>query len=207
MTVTRLIIARHGNTFTSEQTPTRVGLKTDIPLVPSGQKQARKLGEYLKINNLVPNQIFTSVLKRTIEMGQIIESVIDKNIPQTQDIRFNEIDYGPDENMPENVVLQRIGEHSIRAWNEKTIVPDGWIVDPEQIIQDWLLFGEECLSQRAGQTTLAVTSNGIARFAPHLTGDFESFKGDLKISTGALCILEKHCEEEYWKITSWNIRP
>ena len=30
---TRIIIARHGNTFTKEQTPTRVGGRTDLPLV------------------------------------------------------------------------------------------------------------------------------------------------------------------------------
>ena len=31
--VTRIIIARHGNTFTKDQTPLRVGAGTDLPLV------------------------------------------------------------------------------------------------------------------------------------------------------------------------------
>jgi len=52
-----------------------------------------------------------------------------------------------------------------------------------------------------------ITSNGIARFAPHLTGAFEAFRRDhkLKISTGALAILTN--ENGVWKIEGWNIKP
>jgi probable phosphoglycerate mutase len=207
MTKTRLLIARHGNTFTPDQTPTRVGLHTDLPLVQSGQDQATRLAIYLKDNDLTPDKIYTSVLKRTIEMGQIVEDVIGKEVPQTQHSMFNEIDYGPDENMPEDAVIQRIGQDAITAWNKKTTVPDGWIVDPNQIIKDWISFGDTCNDQHQGQTVLAITSNGVARFSPHLTGDFDGFSGDLKISTGALCILEKSDDNDHWTIIDWNIRP
>ena len=43
----KLIIARHGNTFNKGETPTRVGSRTDIPLVDSGKEQAKLIGEYL----------------------------------------------------------------------------------------------------------------------------------------------------------------
>lgn len=207
MTKTRLLIARHGNTFTPDQTPTRVGLHTDLPLVQSGQDQATRLAIYLKDNDLTPDKIYTSILKRTIEMGQIVEDVVGKEIPQTQHSMFNEIDYGPDENMPEDAVIQRIGKDAITAWNEKTTVPEGWVVDPAQIVKDWVSFGRTCNDQHHGQTILAVTSNGVARFSPHLTGDFDGFSGDLKISTGALCILEKSDNDDHWTIIDWNIRP
>jgi probable phosphoglycerate mutase len=207
MTKTRLLIARHGNTFTPDQTPTRVGLHTDLPLVQSGQDQATRLAIYLKDHDLTPDKIYTSVLKRTLEMGQIVEEVIGKDVPQTQHSMFNEIDYGPDENMPEYAVIQRIGQDAITAWNKKTTVPGGWIVDPNQIIKDWISFGETCNNQHHGKTILAITSNGVARFSPHLTGDFDGFSGDLKISTGALCILEKSDDDNHWVIIDWNIRP
>ncbi len=51
--MTTLIIARHGNTFGPEDTPTRVGAHTDLPLVKSGQEQARKIGAWLKEQNIL----------------------------------------------------------------------------------------------------------------------------------------------------------
>ena len=39
---TRLLIARHGNTFQPDETPKRLGLQ-DIPLVESGLAQGRAL--------------------------------------------------------------------------------------------------------------------------------------------------------------------
>ncbi len=145
MTTTRLLIARHGNTFTSDQTPTRVGLRTDLPLVASGQEQAKKLGAYLKTHNYTPDKIYTSVLQRTIEMGAIVEAVTGQNILTERSEMFNEIDYGPDENMPESAVIERIGKESIAEWNRRAIVPKGWLVDPEKIAKDWLQFGKDCL--------------------------------------------------------------
>ncbi len=209
MTITRLLIARHGNTFTSDQTPTRVGLKTDLSLVPSGQKQARKLALFLKDNDLIPESIFTSVLKRTIEMGEIIKATLDLSIPSEQNPIFNEIDYGPDENKPEEDVIARLGAQAIQEWNEKAIVPEGWHVDPEHITKEWLNFGEQCERDRLGQTSLVITSNGIARFSPHLTGDFDHFilHQTLKIATGALCVLEKKDTDHFWSIKEWNVRP
>ena len=210
MTTTRLLIARHGNTFTPDQTPTRVGRRTDLPLVPSGQEQARRLALYLKEHNLIPDHIVTSVLKRTIEMGTLIEEILEISIPSETSAIFNEIDYGPDENKSEDDVIARIGTSAIKDWNEKAIVPQGWDVHPQKIIQDWIGFGQECTTKRVGETTLVITSNGIARFAPYLTGDFDGFTlggHPLKISTGALCILEKTEGNSVWRIADWNIRP
>jgi 2,3-bisphosphoglycerate-dependent phosphoglycerate mutase len=54
-----------------------------------------------------------------------------------------------------------------------------------------------------------VTSNGIARFAPYLTGNFKEFsqKHTIKISTGALCIFEEQANSENWTCLEWNISP
>ena len=47
-----LIIARHGNTFRPGETPTRVGARTDLPLVE--EERARGIGLYLKKLGLIP---------------------------------------------------------------------------------------------------------------------------------------------------------
>ena len=41
--MTTLIIARHGNTFDKGDIPTRVGARTDLPLVEKGRAQAKAL--------------------------------------------------------------------------------------------------------------------------------------------------------------------
>ncbi|PZP55110.1 MAG: phosphoglycerate mutase [Micavibrio aeruginosavorus] len=198
---TTLLIARHGNTFSPGDTPTRVGGRTDLPLVESGQEQARNLGRYLKDRSLIPDLILTSQLKRTKQMAEIIKTEIGAPIETHPLAIFNEIDYGPDENKKEEDVIARLGREAIEKWDKEAIVPDGWLADPEQITRNWQNFANEL---ETGGTTLVITSNGIARFAPAIAQNPEA-AASLKISTGALCHLERNQAE--WLIKAWNIKP
>ena len=200
MTVT-LLIARHGNTFEKNEVPRRIGKNTDLPLVSSGILQAKALALYLKAQGLMPSRVFTSPLKRTRETANLIAP----DVEIINDARFSEIDYGVDENKSEADVIARIGKSALKAWDTSAIVPEGWRVDPDSIIKMWLTFGKECATFH-DETILVVTSNGIARFAPYLTGNFEEFNKthDIKIATGALCIL--NYEKNKWLIVDWNIR-
>lgn len=205
--MTTLIIARHGNTFEAGETPRRVGGRTDIPLVESGRQQAIALGRYLKEHNLIPDVVYASQLKRAQETARLaIHETGVANPVYTLDI-FNEIDYGPDENKTAVEVTSRIGAQAIKDWDQYCKVPDGWKVDPQQIIQNWIDFGEQIRAHDDNETVLVVTSNGIARFAPHLTGQFEEFRQNnaLKLSTGAIAIF-RHRDGQ-WVIEGWNIKP
>ena len=205
--MTTLIIARHGNTFGPEDTPTRVGGRTDLPLVEKGHEQAKAIGKYLSENKLIPDVVYTSNLQRTQETARIAikESGVTNPI-FTLDM-FNEIDYGPDENKTEDEVIARIGAEAIQKWDKEAIVPDGWKANPDQITKNWELFADQISAHDDNETVLVVTSNGIARFAPHLTEDFETFKSQhpLKLSTGALGILEQNNNK--WVVKEWNIKP
>lgn len=205
--MTRLIIARHGNTFGPDDTPTRVGAHTDIPLVEKGFAQGRAIGRYLKEHSLIPDVVYTSRLQRTIQTAQeaIKESGV-TNPTFALDI-FDEIDYGPDENKTEDEVIARIGAQAIKDWDSQAIVPDGWKINPQDIIKNWQGFAEQIRAHDDNETVLVVTSNGIARFAPYLTGDFDGFKSEhkIKLSTGALGILSYNGET--WVCEGWNIRP
>ena len=204
---TRLIIARHGNTFGPGDTPTRVGRRTDLPLVASGEAQARRIGDYLRQRQLVPDAVFAAPLKRSHDTARLAVEALGGDLPITIDERFNEIDYGPDENQPESAVVARIGAPALRDWDERAAVPSGWQADPQTIIQNWLAFGDICRQSFSDRTVLVVTSNGIARFAPHLTGDFEGFRRrhGIKIATGALCFLR--LQGSQWVVEQWNVRP
>ncbi len=202
---TTLLIARHGNTFSKGQTPTRVGKHTDLPLVESGLQQARRLAIHLNEHDLIPDRIFTSQLLRTQQMAETINHALGTEIETTAEEMFDEVDYGPDENKPETDVIARIGQAAIDAWDKNATVPQGWKVNPNEIIEHWKAFGKVCESRYKDKTVLAITSNGIARFAPHLTGSFDAFDQDIKIATGALCALQNVNGE--WNIMEWNVRP
>jgi 2,3-bisphosphoglycerate-dependent phosphoglycerate mutase len=209
--MTTLIIARHGNTFEAGETPTRVGARTDLPLTEKGLDQGKAIGKYLLENNMVPDVVYTSLLKRTIQTAEaaIKETGIRQPV-YPLDI-FNEIDYGPDENKSEEEVIARIGAQAIKDWDNDAVAPEGWEVNPEEIIQNWKGFAEKIVTHDDGQefkeTIMVVTSNGVARFAPYITGDFEAFAKEhkIKISTGAICIFE--FEDGKWVVKGWNIKP
>ena len=208
--MTKLIIARHGNTFTADQTPTRVGARTDMPLVEKGKEQAKQLGLYLKQKNLIPDVVYASPLKRTFETAKIsLENADCSDLDIITEEIFKEIDYGPDENKTEDEVIARIGKEAIEAWDKEAIVPPGWQVDPAAIIQNLKNFAKMCEEKHAGKNILVLTSNGIARFSPYLTGDFDSFAQDhkIKISPGALAVFEKESTDPVWTVTHWNTKP
>lgn len=205
---TRLLIARHGNTFGPGDIVTRVG-RTDLPLVESGLLQGHKLGIYLQQQHLIPDVIFASELKRALQTAEQAVHAMQQTISIKALSIFNEIDYGIDENQPEEKVVARLGSEALTAWETNAIIPPGWHVDPQAIITNWKLFAEQLCKEFSGKTILVVTSNGIARFAPYLTGDFDAFraKHTIKISTGALCIFENSAQTENWECVQWNIKP
>lgn len=205
--MTSLITARHGNTFTPDQTPTRVGKATDLPLVESGLLQAEALGRALAEKGLIPDVVYTSNLRRTQQTAHRALEVMNRPLQTISDPRFDEIDYGPDENKTEDDVVSRIGKDAIDEWNKNAVVPPGWNIDPETIKQGWMGFAEEILEKHPEQTVLVVTSNGVGRFAPYITGDFETFRRNypLKLKTGAYGIFEY--DGQNWHVMEWNTRP
>ncbi len=214
--MTTLIIARHGNTFNPGDTPTRVGGRTDLPLVEKGETQGRALGRYLREHDLLPDVAYSSTLQRTRKMAELALKEAGMSLPVYALDIFDEIDYGPDENKPEDEVIARVGKEALLLWNEKAIVPDGWRVNPDEIIRNWRRFAhqitkvDDTLTNHLldiDETVLVVTSNGIARFAPHITDDFEDFlqKFSIKLKTGALGILR--FSQNKWSVEDWNIVP
>ncbi len=204
---TRIIIARHGNTFTKDQTPTRVGGRTDLPLVE--EERGTLVGKYLKDVGLLPDKIWAAPLKRTMKTAELAAAAMGINLPVEEDNSFREIDYGPDENKTEDEVIARIGQEAIDKWNAEAIVPDGWKVDVEGTINTWIDLGKKVFAEYKDKNVLVVSSNGVIRFAPYLTGDFAKFASehDIKVGTGCVCIFEKENENTPWKCIEWNLKP
>lgn len=197
-----LIIARHGNTFRKGETPTRVGSRTDLPLVE--EERGRGIGLYLKKLGLQPDRILAAPLQRTMKTAELAAEELCYAGTVQADPRFIEVDYGPDENKTEEEVIARIGEEAINLWNSEALVPDGWKVDVAAIIANWQALAAEV---KEGETLLCVSSNGTIRFAPHLTGDYAGFCAthDIKVPTGGVCIFTTE-DGANWICREWGVK-
>lgn len=192
-----LYIVRHGNTFDKGDVVTRVGGRTDLPLSVSGQAQAQSLARNFAIIPFATAR--SGPLKRTRETANAILSAQPNAPDLTTDLFLREIDYGPDENRPEDEVIARIGKPALEAWESHSNVPPGWRVDPQAVIGNWQeLFSE--LAEEAGNH-LIVTSNGIARFA---LAAANAHRPDAKLPTGGYGIIEVAPDIA---VIAWNLRP
>ncbi len=220
-----LIIARHGNTFRKGETPTRVGSRTDLPLVE--EERGRGIGKYLAKLGLLPTRILAAPLQRTMCTAALAAEELGNPCPVIPDARFIEVDYGPDENHSEEETkarlgtdiarangtdpatlsaeeLDKLGETAIEQWNAQAIVPPGWKVDVESIIRNW---NELTAEIGEGETLLCVSSNGTIRFAPYITGDYAAFcaEHDIKVPTGGVCIFTS-ADGNTWACREWGVK-
>jgi probable phosphoglycerate mutase len=194
----RLIIVRHGNTFDKGDVVTRVGGRTDLALSVSGRAQAEALARHFAGIPFATAR--SGPLKRTRETASAILAAQSDPPELATELFLREIDYGPDENRPEDEVIARIGKPALDAWESEFVPPPGWRVDPAAISGNWQqLFAD--LRDEAG-AHLIVTSNGIARFALHAAAVRHP---DPKLLTGAYGVIE--LSGGSLTVTAWNVRP
>ena len=196
----KLYIVRHGNTFETGDIVTRVGGRTDLPLSPSGEAQAQKLAQHFADEGIAFATARSGPLKRTRRTAAAILAA-QANPPELAiDLFLREIDYGPDENRPDDEVVARIGKAALDAWERDSIPPPGWRVDPAAVTGNW----QEVFADLRDETGahLVVTSNGIARFALAAAGET---RPDAKLATGAYGVIEIGGDIAH--VRDWNRRP
>lgn len=195
-----LYIVRHGNTFDKGDTVLRVGGCTDLDLSTSGELQAGGLAMHFAEFETQPVRVIAGPLKRTLQTAQAIADALGVLNVQV-DERLREIDYGPDEGKPEDEVVARLGEAALAAWESDATVPDGWEVDPEALVQVWKDLLIE--THHGAGDVIAVTSNGVARFALEAAGAVG--KAPMKLRTGAYGIIA--VREFDLELVAWDVRP
>lgn len=200
--ISRVIILRHGNTFDKGDVVTRVGGRTDLPLSASGRAQAEALARHFADRPFATAR--SGPLRRTRETALAILAAQPQSPELTTDLFLREIDYGPDENRPEEEVIARIGAAALEAWETAGRPPPGWRVDPAAIVGNW----QETFAELAGQTGdhLIVTSNGIARFALEAAHRPGERRPELhgKLATAAWGVIR--LEGERALVEAWNVR-
>lgn len=204
--MTKLLIARHGNTFDKGDVLLRVGKKTDLPLSVSGKEQAEKLGGYLATKYPQIDKVFSSSLIRTKDTAKIALKTMGVNdVDVIASEVFDEIDYGLDEGQTEEAVILRLGTDALKKWDEQAIAPEGWLVDVEQIKANWRIFADSI--KASNEVILVVTSNGTARFVPYILDNPDEFiaNNNIKLSTGSVSCFSFEGGE--WVTEYWGYKP
>lgn len=193
------IIVRHGNTFEAGEPPRRIGARTDLPLTAAGTAQAEALGAHFAAQGWHFARVLVSPLLRTrATAAAILGHLPGSPEPEPCDW-LREIDHGPDEDMPEDAVLARIGADALAAWDERAVAPPGWTVDAEARIAGW-----RALFAQSEGPVLLVTSNGAARFALMAAG-LEA-AGSLKLATGSYGAIRRGAGGML-DVAEWGRRP
>jgi len=118
----KLIMVRHGqsiwnleNLFTGW---------TDVDLTPLGCDEARQAGRELKRERLVPDLVFTSVLKRAIRTQWLMLDELDLLwLPVERHWRLNERHYGALQGLNKAQTVERHGEAQVQLWRRSYDVP------------------------------------------------------------------------------------
>jgi 2,3-bisphosphoglycerate-dependent phosphoglycerate mutase len=126
-----LVLLRHGesewnakNLFTGW---------VDVDLNSKGEAEARRGGELLKENGLLPDVVHTSVLRRAIRTGEIALRAADRDwIPVRRSWRLNERHYGALQGKDKKQTLETYGEEQFMLWRRSYDTPPPPIADGDE---------------------------------------------------------------------------
>ena len=117
-----LVLLRHGqSTWNAENLFTGW---VDVPLSETGEQEARRGGELLAAEGLLPDVVHTSVLRRAISTANLALDVCDRHwIPVRRDWRLNERHYGALQGKNKKQTLDQFGEEQFMLWRRSYDVP------------------------------------------------------------------------------------
>lgn len=199
--MTKILLARHGNTFGPGDTPVWIGAKEDLPLVESGEAQATALGAALAEAGLTPGRIVCGPLKRTRRAAEIVAALIGFAGTPEIDERLKEIDYGSWGGKSNDRIVAEFGQEALDTWDKHHRRPEGadWSPDEATLKSNALAAMRDAAT---GPLTLVVTSNGVLRY---MHGALTGANGNAKVKTGHICAAD--IEGEAGTRLFWNERP
>lgn len=129
-----LILLRHGesewnakNLFTGW---------VDVRLSETGEKEAKRGGELMKAQGILPDVVHTSLLRRAISTSQIALDAADRHwIPVRRSWRLNERHYGALQGKDKKATLEAYGEEQFQLWRRSYDVPPPAIDDNDEFSQ------------------------------------------------------------------------
>ena len=129
-----LILLRHGqSTWNKENLFTGW---VDVPLSEVGRAEAKRAGELLVSAGLLPDILYTSVLKRAIQTANIALDAADRDwIDVKRSWRLNERHYGALQGRNKAQTLAEFGEEQLMTWRRSFDVPPPPLPDDSEFSQ------------------------------------------------------------------------
>lgn len=209
-----LVLLRHGesewnakNLFTGW---------VDVPLSEKGRTEAARGGEFLKEANVLPDILFTSVLRRAIMTANLALDTADRHwIPVERHWRLNERHYGALQGKNKKEIRDEYGEEQFMQWRRSYDVPPPAIeagtefsqdADPryagepipateclKDVLERLLPYWEERIvpELKTGKTVMvAAHGNSLRAIVKHLDGISDADIAAVNIPTGIPLVYE-----------------
>ncbi|AEK91598.1 2,3-bisphosphoglycerate-dependent phosphoglycerate mutase [Corynebacterium pseudotuberculosis] len=215
MTIGKLILLRHGqsewnasNQFTGW---------VDVNLTEQGEAEAKRGGEMLKQQDVLPTVVYTSLLRRAIRTANIALNAADRHwIPVVRDWRLNERHYGALQGLNKAETKDKYGADQFMEWRRSYGTPPPELEDSSEfsqandpryadlsqvprteclkdVVERFVPYFEEEILPRAkkGETVLiAAHGNSLRALVKHLDNISDADIAELNIPTGIPLVYE-----------------
>jgi 2,3-bisphosphoglycerate-dependent phosphoglycerate mutase len=163
-TAATLVLLRHGesqwnasNQFTGW---------VDVDLTDKGRAEAVRSGELLAEHNLLPDVLYTSLLRRAITTANLALDVANRPwIPVRRSWRLNERHYGALQGLDKAEIRARYGEEQFTAWRRSYGTPPPPIEKGSQFSQA----ADPRYADIGGGPRAECLADVVARFLPYFT--------------------------------------
>jgi len=167
-----LILLRHG-----ESEWNALNLFTgwvDVDLTDKGRGEAARGGELLVENGVLPDVVYTSLLRRAITTANLALDKADRLwIPVHRDWRLNERHYGALQGLDKAATKEKYGEEQFMAWRRSYDTPPPPIEPGSEYSQD----ADPRYADIGGGPLTECLADVVERFVPYYT---ETIVPDLK---------------------------
>ena len=159
-----LVLLRHG-----ESDRNALNLFTgwvDVGLTEKGRAEAVRSGELLTEHDLLPDVLYTSLLRRAITTAHLALDTADRLwIPVRRSWRLNERHYGALQGLNKAETQERYGEEQFMAWRRSYDTPPPPIEKGSEFSQD----ADPRYANIAGGPLTECLADVVARFLPYFT--------------------------------------
>ena len=215
----KLILLRHGQSEWNESNQFTGWV--DVNLTAKGEGEAKRGGELLKEQGILPNIVYTSLLRRAIRTANIALNAADRHwIPVVRDWRLNERHYGALQGLNKAETKDKYGEEQFMAWRRSYGTPPPELEDGAEysqagdpryanldqvprteclkdVVERFVPYFEEEILPRAkkGETVLiAAHGNSLRALVKYLDNISEEEIAGLNIPTGMPLVYEIDAE-------------
>ena len=163
-----LVLLRHG-----ESEWNALNLFTgwvDVDLNEKGRTEALRSGELLVEHGLLPDVVYTSVLRRAINTANLALDKAERHwIPVRRDWRLNERHYGALQGLDKAETKAKYGDEQFMAWRRSYDTPPPPIEPGSEYSQD----SDPRYADIGGGPLTECLKDVVERFVPYYTGTIE----------------------------------